>query len=68
MALHVSAIRPPGATTTRLRVLQTGEDDTARWRRYFELMGTGWTGSLAAGRTSSRPPDDPARGQPAQPG
>ena len=28
MALHVSAIRPPGATTTRLRVLQTGGDDT----------------------------------------
>jgi uncharacterized protein YndB with AHSA1/START domain len=48
MALHVSAIRPPGATTTRLRVLQTGGDDTAWWRRYYELMGIGWTGSLAA--------------------
>jgi hypothetical protein len=48
MALHVSAIRPPGATVTRLRVLQTGGDDTPRWRRYYELMATGWTGSLAA--------------------
>jgi hypothetical protein len=48
MALHVSTIRQAGATTTRLRVLQTGGDDTPRWRRYYELMGIGWTGSLAA--------------------
>jgi len=48
MALHVSAIRQAGATTTRLRVLQTGGDDTPRWRRYYELMSAGWTGSLAA--------------------
>jgi uncharacterized protein YndB with AHSA1/START domain len=48
MALHVSAIRQAGATVTRLRVLQTGGDDTPRWSRYYELMANGWTGSLAA--------------------
>jgi uncharacterized protein YndB with AHSA1/START domain len=48
MALHVSAIRPPGATVTRLRVMQTGGDDSPRWRRYYEIMANGWTGSLAA--------------------
>ncbi|HEY8549344.1 MAG TPA: SRPBCC domain-containing protein [Vicinamibacterales bacterium] len=48
MALHVSCIRPPGASATRVRVLQTGGDDSPRWRRYFEIMTAGWTGSLAA--------------------
>ena len=48
MALHVSCVRPPGASTTRVRVLQTGGDDSPRWARYYEIMGSGWTGSLAA--------------------
>lgn len=48
MALHVSCLRPPGATATRVRVLQTGGDDSPRWKRYYEIMADGWTGSLAA--------------------
>jgi uncharacterized protein YndB with AHSA1/START domain len=48
MALHVSCTPSPGGHTTRLRVLQTGGDDSPRWARYYEVMGAGWTGSLAA--------------------
>ncbi len=48
MALHVSCAPGPGSQTTRLRVLQTGGDDSPRWKRYYEVMGAGWTGSLAA--------------------
>lgn len=48
MALQVSCTPAPGGQATRLRVLQTGGDDTPRWKRYYEVMGAGWTGSLAA--------------------
>jgi uncharacterized protein YndB with AHSA1/START domain len=48
MALHVSCVAAPGGQTTRLRVLQTGGDESARWKRYYDVMGAGWTGSLAA--------------------
>jgi uncharacterized protein YndB with AHSA1/START domain len=48
MALHVSCVLAPGGQTTRLRVLQTGGDDSPRWKRYYDVMGAGWTGSLAA--------------------
>jgi hypothetical protein len=48
MALHVSCVPAAGGQATRLRVLQTGGDDSPRWKRYYEVMGAGWTGSLAA--------------------
>jgi uncharacterized protein YndB with AHSA1/START domain len=48
MALHVSCTPAPNGQATRLRVLQTGGDETPRWKRYYEVMGAGWTGSLAA--------------------
>lgn len=48
MALQVSCTPAPGGQFTRLRVLQTGGDDSPRWKRYYDVMGTGWTGSLAA--------------------
>jgi uncharacterized protein YndB with AHSA1/START domain len=32
----------------RLRVEQHGYEDSARWRRYYEVIGAGWHSSLAA--------------------
>jgi uncharacterized protein YndB with AHSA1/START domain len=31
-----------------LRVRQTGFEENPRWRRYYEIIGRGWTSSLAA--------------------
>jgi len=52
MALHVECIAITGVSgITKLRVLQTGGDDTPRWRHYYDITTQGWTGSLAALRT-----------------
>jgi hypothetical protein len=51
MALHVSCVPAPGGQATRLRVLQTGGDESPRWKRYYEVMAASWTGSLAALKT-----------------
>lgn len=48
MALHVSCTPAGVGSSTRVRVLQTGGDNSPRWKRYYEVMGAGWTGSLAA--------------------
>jgi uncharacterized protein YndB with AHSA1/START domain len=32
----------------RLRVEQHGYEESARWRRYYEVIGAGWDASLAA--------------------
>jgi len=48
MALHVSCTTSPQNGLTRVRVLQTGGDDSVRWKRYYEIMASGWTASLAA--------------------
>jgi uncharacterized protein YndB with AHSA1/START domain len=32
----------------RLRVEQHGYEESARWRRYYEVIGAGWHSSLAA--------------------
>jgi len=45
MALHVT-VRPEAAGT-RLRVEQSGYEDSDRWRRYYEVVGQGWTRALA---------------------
>ena len=47
MALEVSCT-PDGANTqiTRLRVVQTGFEESARWRRYYEIVGVGWERAL----------------------
>jgi uncharacterized protein YndB with AHSA1/START domain len=45
MALHVT-VRPEAAGT-HLRVEQTGYEDSDRWRRYYEVVGHGWTRALA---------------------
>jgi len=46
MALEVSC-RMSGPAC-RLTVKQTGFEDTARWRRYYAVIASGWRSSLAA--------------------
>ena len=47
MALEVSLqAEAPGAT--RVRVTQTGFEESARWRRYYEVIGLGWSRALAS--------------------
>src|SRR4029077_672031 len=33
---------------TRIRVTQTGFEESARWRRYYEVIGFGWERALAS--------------------
>ncbi len=47
MALEVS-VSGEGAHHTRVRVVQTGFEESARWRRYYEVMGHGWERALAS--------------------
>jgi uncharacterized protein YndB with AHSA1/START domain len=46
MALEVT-VRAEGAGT-RVRVTQTGYEESARWRRYYEVIGFGWERALAS--------------------
>jgi hypothetical protein len=47
MALEISLqAEAPGAT--RVRVTQTGFEESARWRRYYEVIGLGWSRALAS--------------------
>ena len=32
----------------RVRIRQNGYEDSVRWRRYYEVVGSGWQASLAA--------------------
>ena len=36
------------AQRTRVRVTQTGFEESARWRRYYEVIGLGWSRALAS--------------------
>ena len=47
MALQVT-LRPEGNGATRVRVTQTGFEESARWRRYYEVIGFGWQRALAS--------------------
>jgi len=47
MALEVT-LQPEGHRATRVRVTQTGFEESARWRRYYEVIGLGWTHALAS--------------------
>jgi uncharacterized protein YndB with AHSA1/START domain len=47
MALEVS-LRADGADVTHVRVTQTGFEESARWRRYYDVIGLGWTRALAS--------------------
>jgi uncharacterized protein YndB with AHSA1/START domain len=47
MALQVTLLaETPGST--RVRVTQTGFEENARWRRYYEVIGYGWERALAS--------------------
>jgi uncharacterized protein YndB with AHSA1/START domain len=46
MALEVSMT--PQGTGTLVRVTQTGYEDGARWRRYYEVIGVGWERALTS--------------------
>jgi uncharacterized protein YndB with AHSA1/START domain len=47
MALKVT-LEPEGDGATRVRVTQTGFEESTRWRRYYEVIGFGWTRALAS--------------------
>ena len=47
MALEV-ALQPEPAGGTRVRVTQTGYEESARWRRYYEVIGVGWSRALGS--------------------
>jgi len=47
MALRVS-LDAESAASTRVRVTQTGFEESARWRRYYEVVGFGWERALAS--------------------
>jgi uncharacterized protein YndB with AHSA1/START domain len=47
MALEV-VLHADGDRTTRVRVTQTGFQESARWRRYYEIVDYGWTRALAS--------------------
>ena len=36
------------ANATRVRVTQTGFEESVRWRRYYEVIGFGWERALAS--------------------
>jgi len=44
MALHVTCT--PNETGTHVRVLQTGFEESVRWRRYYQVVGRGWERAL----------------------
>jgi activator of Hsp90 ATPase-like protein len=46
MALDVMVA--PEVEGTRLRVTQSGFDETGRWRRYYEVVDLGWERALAS--------------------
>ena len=47
MALEVR-LQADATGTTRIRVTQTGFEEGARWRRYYEVIGVGWSRALAS--------------------
>jgi uncharacterized protein YndB with AHSA1/START domain len=47
MALEVR-LEAEATGSTRIRVTQTGFEEGARWRRYYEVIGVGWSRALAS--------------------
>ena len=50
MALEVTCTRveQERGAATRVQVSQTGCDDSLRWRRYYEVIGSGWERALTS--------------------
>jgi uncharacterized protein YndB with AHSA1/START domain len=66
MALEVRCSEAEGRTV--LHVRQSGEEDNVRWTRYFELLASGFAGSLEALKQhveEGGPPADEGAGPPA---
>ncbi len=38
---------PPAEIATEVRVVQSGFEDSMRWRRYYEVVSTGWARALS---------------------
>ena len=53
MALQVECALagPDVASGTRLHVRQSGFEESARWRRYYEVVGNGWERALSSLRS-----------------
>ena len=47
MALRV-ALHSEASGGTRVHIKQTGFEESARWRRYYEVIGLGWERALAS--------------------
>ena len=47
MALEVT-LKAEAGGATRIRVTQTGFEESVRWRRYYEVIGFGWERALAS--------------------
>jgi uncharacterized protein YndB with AHSA1/START domain len=47
MALEVRCTTQDSAQMTRLTVRQSGDDDSPRWQRYFDVVSAGWRRALA---------------------
>ena len=47
MALEVK-LQTESSGGTRVQVTQTGFEESARWRRYYEVVELGWTRALAS--------------------
>jgi hypothetical protein len=39
---------PPTEIATEVRVVQSGFENSGRWQRYYEVVGTGWEGALTS--------------------
>jgi uncharacterized protein YndB with AHSA1/START domain len=39
---------PPAEIATEVRVVQSGFEDSMRWRRYYEVVSTGWARALSS--------------------
>ncbi len=51
MALEVNCalcLTAEGKPATRVRMLQSGFEESVRWRRYYEVVGAGWMRALEA--------------------
>jgi uncharacterized protein YndB with AHSA1/START domain len=46
MALHVTCT--DDGASTRVHVVQTGFEESPRWRRYYQVIGRGWERALAS--------------------
>ena len=49
MALEVACtlcLTSDGRPATRVRMTQTGFEESPRWRRYYEVIGSGWLRAL----------------------